>query len=332
MAKLTGAYYGRRKPAVGKAFYVRELRGQLLLCKWPRKRGRPLHPTTREQNEKFRQANWLAKYAPAAIQMAHRTVVEGTSLLPRDLMIASMYGRGFDFVIPGARRRYPVAARQDLTDTLDILGALAGGIIARGPDQWEGVSPTQAGQALISGPTGQAPTYQTIGSQDGLWVQVEDVTLPADLALNAFHDTVIAGNWNAIEYQALLKGSPSGQQPLMRFNDDAGLNYQGSLIAQVVSAAPVGYGYAANSVVRLIRPTDAPMTGNFLITLRIVHFLDTEQLQITMTLGNSSQNQCIGQYYWLNQTANPLTKISIMSSSGVGLRKNTRIMLRAVFP
>jgi len=330
--KLTGPYHGRRLPAVGKTFYVRELRGQLLMCKWPRKRGRPLHPTTIEQNEKFKQANWATKYIPAAIQMAHRQIVEGTNILPRDLMIASMYGRGFYWQQPGQNRRYPIAAIHDLSDTLDILGALAGDILVRGTDLWEKGRPTAPGQVLMSNAPGQPPTWQTIGSQDGLWVQIEDFTLPADLGLNVWHETVIDPGWKALEYQVLTAATPSGQEPIIQLNKDTATKYKGSLIYQLSAGNPIGYTYNTSPNFQIIKPADAPLTGINFITLSAVQQQITGFIEVRIVLANSSNHQSIGQGIYTGLAGAAVTNVRVTSSAGVGLKKNTRILVRAIFP
>ena len=139
MAKLKGAYYGRRTPSLGKRIVVREHRGQIVLQAWPRKSKRPLHPTTIEANEKFRQANLLTKYVSADQQILAREASEGTPLLPRDLLIAAMYGRLWAIDIVGEGTLYSLAMASDVSQNLDIIGQLPGDTLARADETWERV-------------------------------------------------------------------------------------------------------------------------------------------------------------------------------------------------
>lgn len=327
--KLTGPYHGRRNPAVGKAFYIRELRGQLIMCKWPRRRGRPRHPTTIAQNEKFYQANWATKFIPAAIQQAHRQIVEGTNLLPRDLLIAAMYGRGFDFVIPGHRRRYPIAAIQDLSATLDILGALPGDIIARGPELWVKVRPTQAGQSLISQSAGQPPVYQTIGSQAGLWVQIEDVTLPADLGLNVLHNVAIPANVKEVRAIVMFTPNATGVSLATRLNNDAGANYFYSQMATDSAGALQSAKLTAQTSLLFEHSGNVPNVQYGRLAVEMLQHAGNGRVQISAVLSGGFVLQTHATGQWTNLGAALLSNVGFMSVAGVGLRAGTRIIVQA---
>lgn len=104
---------------------------------WPKKRGRNLNPKTQAQNDLFRECSWAIKYLPGIVQRQCAAAVAGTPLLPRDLMMQILYGRLFAVKLPDGRRIYPMAARQDISESLDILGQVPGMILIRGEDFWE---------------------------------------------------------------------------------------------------------------------------------------------------------------------------------------------------
>jgi hypothetical protein len=65
-----------------------------------------------------------------------------TTLLPRDLMIAAMYGRAFAVVMPDGRITWAMSAVSDVSKSLDVLGSTVGSILVRGVDWWEAVPPS----------------------------------------------------------------------------------------------------------------------------------------------------------------------------------------------
>lgn len=133
---------------------MREFRGQTVLATWPKKRGRNIHPTTREQNLKFAEANYLAKYADAETQVLAREVTAGTPLLPRDLLVGAMYGRLWAIDVIGEGTLYSEAMVSDVSQNLDVIGQKPGDILARGISAWTRVPGSTAGRVLTSqGPT-----------------------------------------------------------------------------------------------------------------------------------------------------------------------------------
>ncbi len=330
--KLRGPYQPTRQLAVGKTIYVKMLRGQLIACKWPRRRPRVTHPTTLAQMEKFRQANWLTKFAPAAVQMTHRKIVAGTQLLPRDLMIAAMYGRGLTWQINDHRRRYPVAAVQDLSDTLDLLGTLPGDIIARGPDGWRVSSPTQPGQVPMSQAAGLAPVWQTLTGGVGIWQGVEDVTLAVPLALNAYHSVAIPPTTQReVEFTVFIPTTASGVAPACRLNGSAAANYfiqqQGMLNANVLTV------FAQNQTQwRLNHSSMGNLTGKHWIRGRV--FQDTAGENVGLWADYESGGNAMLQVKgaWVFAGAQPLAAISFGSMGGQGLPAGTRIIVRMTNP
>lgn len=129
-------------------------RGQERLRRWPQPRGRGRSPTTKEQNDTFRQAIWAAKLTPAAIQADVRDAVKDTPLLPFDLLVSNLYGRLFSLTLHDGRKLYPMATRIEVSQSLDALAQLVGSLLFRGADFWEAVPIGEPGQALIVGADG----------------------------------------------------------------------------------------------------------------------------------------------------------------------------------
>jgi len=327
--KLTGSWQGRRAASVGQAFYVKELRGQLIACKWPVKRGRPLHPTTLEQNKRFKQANVLAKHAPAAIQMAHREMVEGTSLLPRDLMISAIMGRGFRFNTSTERQRYPVAARRDISQNLDILGGEPGDVLARGIEFWERVRPTEVGQSFISGPPGQLPQWQGLTPGAGGYQQIEDVTLVSGLPIGTNHSTVIPAGVVEVEYTVIVPSISPGMRMRIRLNLDTGANYwrqnsglkiNGTFVRQTISGSNGWYPFHTGN--------PNPI-GKQLVHMRLNSLPDNSRRLVTWRAYSSDQNTMSGGGTHIVSPAAALSSIEIAGDSGAGLPAGAQIIVRA---
>ena len=121
MALLQGKWIGQRGVSLKGALYVREFRGQLVICQWPKKKGRNLHPKTRVQMEWFKNANLLAKYLIPQQQIIAREASSDTPLLPRDLLIAAMAGRLWSITLEGGGTIYSEASRRDVSTNLDAL-------------------------------------------------------------------------------------------------------------------------------------------------------------------------------------------------------------------
>ena len=164
MARLKGPPPPRKSIALKTGLNIYANRGALVAAKWPRKRGSPKSPVTREQNEWFRQANLLAKYADGQSQWMAIEVSRGSPWYPRDLLISAMKGRLFEtLTIDGVEFR-SVAIRDDVSSDLDFLaGKVTGTIIVRGADLWSALIPGTKDHVLTSTGPGLLPEYAAGG-------------------------------------------------------------------------------------------------------------------------------------------------------------------------
>ncbi len=134
------------------------------MAKWPRKRGRSTHAVTIAQNEWFRQANVLAKFASAQDQWWAQELTKNLPLYPRDVLISAMAGRLFERLTVDGKEWYSMAVLQDISADLDLLGGEdLGNLLMRGADLWEPLAPGLAGQVLTANGAGVKPTWQPGG-------------------------------------------------------------------------------------------------------------------------------------------------------------------------
>ncbi|MGL5733669.1 MAG: hypothetical protein ACRCYS_02290 [Beijerinckiaceae bacterium] len=108
---------------------------------WPRKRGKSLHPKTKEQMEWFRQAQWATKYMDPKQMVIFSEMTKGTPLLPRDIATMMMAGRLFRFIVEDGRKIYSVQSQNDVSDSLDALSQTIGTTLIRTPEGWRGQPP-----------------------------------------------------------------------------------------------------------------------------------------------------------------------------------------------
>lgn len=114
--------------------------------KWPRPRGKAKTEAQAEQQDWFRQMQWATKYMDSRLMMQAMMAVQGTPLLPRDVLTMLHAGRLLAFNLEDGRRIFPVQAVQDVSQSLDVLGQEPGMILRRGSQYWEGVQqPTPGG-------------------------------------------------------------------------------------------------------------------------------------------------------------------------------------------
>lgn len=149
MAKIPPAHLPVRRASVRGRFYVSSWKGITRIQGWPKPRGKNLSPAQREAVEMFREASLACKLSDAKIQELARTMSKGTQFLPRDLLIKNFYGRLFHFFLTNGERLYPMVARNDISQLLDVLGFQPGTILFRGPEYWQGLPPGNDGQALV---------------------------------------------------------------------------------------------------------------------------------------------------------------------------------------
>ncbi len=167
MAKVTvDLARTRRGPSFKKAVYHAERRGILIASKWPGPRTG--EPTPRQQVMRtwFKKAQLLIKSGAAQQLVVAELATRGTPWLPRDLITSAMAGRLFAITVPGDRTYYPMAARQDVSASLDILGENKGDVLVRQNELWTALAPGLPGQVLGARGAGQSPVWTTIGPGD----------------------------------------------------------------------------------------------------------------------------------------------------------------------
>ncbi|HDZ44101.1 MAG TPA: hypothetical protein ENH80_09185 [Phycisphaerae bacterium] len=127
---------------------VDTVRGTLRVRKWPKKYGKARSALQAWWIDWFKQANKLAKYADGMAQARAIEMTKGTGLYPRDVMLSAMRGRLYVWADNTGKKYYPMAAVQDISDSLDVLAQTVGSVLVRAVDRWRAPDPGNPGDVL----------------------------------------------------------------------------------------------------------------------------------------------------------------------------------------
>lgn len=148
MARIKGpdASMFRRMPALRARMLMRDTgRGTLYVTLWPRKRARPLHPTTQEQVKKFTAAQAMAKRVFPEMMIAAISLTKRTSLMPRDVLTKALYGQLITLHQIDGRTYVPTGTVNQISALLDLITNVPGQGLVRGAERWEGGSAAGGG-------------------------------------------------------------------------------------------------------------------------------------------------------------------------------------------
>jgi len=167
MAEMDPRGFPGRKEKLSRTVVVDSYRGILRVRSWPKPRGKPRSEKQAYWQEWFREANLVAKYAPAEDRIAAAKATKNTPWNPRDVQMKAMRGRLFSFVRPDGRKIYSMAQKVDVSEGLDIIGQLPGSMLARGEEYWEYLLPGPEGYVLTSAGEGKVPVWRPAPAGNG---------------------------------------------------------------------------------------------------------------------------------------------------------------------
>lgn len=154
---------GQIGPSLRGLIYQYERSGQWVTSAWPKKRGKAASPKQKLAQQAFKDVMLAMKMTAAPIQSFHRAAATGTPMLPRDTLMAALYGNGPPIHFYSGKVIKPMANRILSSTVLDALGIDPGGILYRGDDLWEFVPPGLDGQVLSFSEAEKRPVWLTPG-------------------------------------------------------------------------------------------------------------------------------------------------------------------------
>lgn len=238
---------GRKGPAFTKRIQQDVVRGVPRVRAWPPKKPVARSAKWTEQIEWFRQANWATKFWPAEYHWTIREATKGSPFYPRDIMLMLMSGRFAYISFTDGTTVYPMAARQDISQSLDVLSNQPNSVLVRGPEWWTAAQAPLANMVLQSGPVGGPPFWATVpfSTPYARLINMTTINVPAGTSPQVTGWTVqedTLNAWDATKQAYVVPAGVSLVEATMQFEFQAGSN--SSLAAYVrvngVTQAQVG--------------------------------------------------------------------------------------------
>lgn len=156
---------GQVGPSLRGLIYQYERNGVWVTSKWPKKRGKVATAKQKEAQEAFRAVMRAMKLTAADIQSFHRDASKGTPMLPRDTLMAALYGNGPTMRFYSGKVIKPMANKLLSSTVLDAIGWERGDILYRGENSWE----------VLKKPPQEAVLFYDQGTNKPLWVDAAAV-------------------------------------------------------------------------------------------------------------------------------------------------------------
>lgn len=128
---------GQIGPSFSRSFYQYERNGRWVTAKWPKPRGKPKSEKQALAQQAFSEVCKAIKRTASEIQMYHRENAKGTPMLPRDSMMAALYGNGPTLTYYSGKVIKPMANKLLASTVLDAIGWQEGDLLYRAGDTWE---------------------------------------------------------------------------------------------------------------------------------------------------------------------------------------------------
>ncbi len=173
------------------------VRGVLRVRKWPKKRGTPKSALQRFWIDWFTQANLLAKYVDGASAARAIEMTKGTGLYPRDVLLEAMRGRLYWWADETGWKWFPMAATQDVSNSLDTVAQTVGSILVRALDRWRALPPGVLGYVLTHQAVDEPPIWQAPSGGDFVFAGALVYKLSNQSIANG---TFVAATFTAEEY------------------------------------------------------------------------------------------------------------------------------------
>lgn len=139
--------------------------GNLVIKKWPRKRGKLNANTITAEQAAMRWAMSMSTKVDAITALNAKTLTEGTYYLPRDAIIRSMFGSLVEFVGPDGtiwRSRRELAS--ETQNMLNSITTTPGSMLVRGVGGWYGLLPGNTDEVLTSPGGGNDPAWRPVSA------------------------------------------------------------------------------------------------------------------------------------------------------------------------
>lgn len=172
MGKLYSPPGTARRQSLRGSHYVYESKAGTVISTWPQKRPGPKSEAQEASMKLFREANDALKRMSAGQQNYARENAKGTPFLPRDCLMACLYGNGPVIGLRTGEKLRPMAVRVNTSLLFDNIAWQPGSMMFRGADFWEGIPPGAANDVLVFRSNTLVPVWQANVAKGGSVVSV----------------------------------------------------------------------------------------------------------------------------------------------------------------
>lgn len=143
-----------RAPSLYGSVVVDTVHGKLRIRKWPEKRPGKRAPVNEYWTDWLRQVMALYKYAQPSEVQIWRAAVHGLPVKITDIYTAVMRGTMWNLAGPDGTIYYSARLRERVSNSLDSITQLPGGMLVRGEQLWQGITPAgSSGLVLFTNDT-----------------------------------------------------------------------------------------------------------------------------------------------------------------------------------
>ncbi len=225
MATLKGIVRGKKSESLSNSIMVDTVRGVLRVRKWPRKRGTPTSERQLYWINWFKQANLLAKYVDAASMIRAIQLTKGSGMYPRDVLLKAMRGRLYTWQDQSGKVWYPMAAVQDISESLDVLAQAMGSVLVRAADRWRAPPVGADGMVLTHRGVDDPPEWRAPAGGGGISSEAILGTPIVVDGTKSFYDIDVESYASLSLSFFPLKWNIS-DQPAIRFSIDGGTTFK----------------------------------------------------------------------------------------------------------
>lgn len=164
---------GQIGPSLRGLIYQYERDGYWVTSKWPKKRGKVATPKQKLAQQAFKDVMLAMKLTAPPIQIFHRLAAVGTPMLPRDSLMAALYGNGPTIPYYSGRKVKPMANLLLSSTVLDAIGWEPGDLLMRGVDHWEALKKPSMDAVLFYDQGMNRPVWvdgDSLGGNGGYWM------------------------------------------------------------------------------------------------------------------------------------------------------------------
>lgn len=188
MAKTRNVDVREIGPSYRGRFYSYNTGHQIVHASWPTHMTNPKTAPQEAARMKFKLACWMMKALPPDIQKEFRETAKGTPFLPRDALLAAVYGKGPMIEFPDGTKVPNMATKVNMSEVLDNIAWKPGTVLYRDTNLWKGLPVPDEAAFLRFDPVTKRPFWGDGGGGGGgddIWWRTDSEMIAYDFDANS---------------------------------------------------------------------------------------------------------------------------------------------------